>query len=152
VNSTIFRLDLIEFDWISNDKDYSKFNSSCCILRLTIAKKITSIKSYSWRAFQQYHECSSISQKIVFFILLNFQWQNGSIFNNSWFVCLNITKPPLCTPTQQGLCNSIKNMAGGSEILTWWTNRWNKLPSLEDRYQLLCHIDFHIVWSINIKV
>jgi hypothetical protein len=39
-------------------------------------------------AFQQYQECTPISQNFVFLILFNFEWQNGSIFNNSCFVAL----------------------------------------------------------------
>jgi hypothetical protein len=52
-------------------------------------------------------------------ILLNFLWQNCSIFNNSCTIALNTTKLPQYTPTHQGLPNGDKSIVA----IVLWQNR-----------------------------
>jgi hypothetical protein len=54
--------------------------------------------TYSLKTFQKYQEWDLFSFKIVVLILLNFQWKKISLFNNSYTIGLNITKPPKCPP------------------------------------------------------
>lgn len=68
----------------------------------------------------------AISLWIKNFILLNFQWQTYSKFNNPCIISLNVTKIPLYTPTHQELSNSTKNIVRSVvvwEILTWQNNQ-----------------------------
>jgi len=53
---------------------------------------------------------TSIFFKYFIFILLNF-FEKNSIIDNSCIVVLNISKPPRCTLTHQGLSNHTKSMA-----------------------------------------
>jgi hypothetical protein len=62
--------------------------------------KITSTKSYtSLHTFQQYQKHTLISLKLLILILLNSQWENYSIFNNSCILNVKITKQSWCTLT-----------------------------------------------------
>ncbi len=62
--------------------------------------KITSIKTYSSKDFQQYQGQTQNVLDISSFDFIEF-----SIFNNSCTTGLNILKPPQCTPTHQGHSN-----------------------------------------------
>ncbi len=105
------------FKLISSHENYSDFYISPTLgLNIT---KITSKKSHSSRVFQQYQEFASISLKHLVLILLNFLWQNCSIFNNSCTIALNTTKLPQYTPTHQGLPNGDKSIVA----IVLWQNR-----------------------------
>jgi hypothetical protein len=86
-------IQLISF---SNDKDDSKFNTSHIFKSKNY--EITSVKSHTFlRAFQQYQDSTLISLNFIVFSSLNFQWKNCTIFNSSYNICQNISKPPWCT-------------------------------------------------------
>ncbi len=81
---------LLNFYCISNVKDYRK-----CIISHTFGlkiNKIVSLKSYALRAFQQYQNHPNFPKKNLVFILLNFEWQNCTIFNNTRTIVQTIGK------------------------------------------------------------
>jgi hypothetical protein len=65
------------------DKDYSKF----CI---SYTLGLIFLKSYSLSTFQQYQKSGPIPLKLLVLILLDFQRQICSIFNNFCIIDLNI--------------------------------------------------------------
>jgi hypothetical protein len=111
--------------WISRDKKYSKFSISPHLKSKYY--EITSKKSHSPRVFQYYRELASISLAFLVLILLNFLWQNCSIFNNSSIICLNIMKQPQCT---LGFPKVPRAWWGTMiwEISTWQIKLTNNLP------------------------
>jgi hypothetical protein len=104
-----------------------------CLFQLRSGNyEIISIKFYSLRAFQQYCGHAQISFNFFVLILLNFQWQYYSKFNNSHIVGLNVKKPPQCTPIYQGLSNITMSPMGGA--LWFGRCQCNKPPFLINRY------------------
>ncbi len=61
-------------------------------------------------------------------ILLNFQWENYSSFNNFWIVGLNIKRPHWWIYIHQGLSNGTKCMMKGSGwgVVTWEVSTWQQ--------------------------
>ncbi len=106
--------------------------------------KIASKKSYPWKGFSTIVSTRALPNFLKIFIL-HFEkkilWQICSIFNNSYTIGLNISKPPWCTPTHQRLSNNTKITTEGTivwdlwEISMWQTkqNKTNKQSSLIDR-------------------
>jgi hypothetical protein len=66
---------------------------------------IISKKIHLSRAFQRCKKLMPIFQKYLILIVL-LKNEICSIFNNSWAISLNITKPSPCTPTHRGLSKS----------------------------------------------
>jgi len=81
-----------------------------------------------WGLFNN-NKCSPQLSKII---LLNF-FEKNSIIDNSCIVVLNISKPPHCTLTHQGLSNHTKSMMRGTMV--WEISMWqtNKQPSFTYR-------------------
>jgi hypothetical protein len=77
-----------------NDQKKTKLWTQCFLHLRPKNYKIT----YSLKNFQKYQKWDLISFKFLVLILLNFQWKNYSLFNNSYTIGLNITKPPKCPP------------------------------------------------------
>jgi hypothetical protein len=91
--------------------------------------KIVFLKSYSLRStFQQYEKIRPISLKLSVLILLDFQWQICSIFNNFCIIGLNITKSPRCIPTHKGLYQACNEGIIVWGISMWETKQTNYLP------------------------
>jgi hypothetical protein len=79
--------------------------------------KISSIRFYSFRAFQQYQEWAPISEKYLFWILLNFLWKKCSTFNNLCTMSLDpVELLPCCSPTHWELSNGTKSTRRGAMV------------------------------------
>jgi hypothetical protein len=73
---------VIQLISLSNDKDDSKFNTSHIFKSKNY--EITSVKSNTLRAFQQYEGSTLISLNFIVCSSLNLQWKICTIFNSPY--------------------------------------------------------------------
>ncbi len=111
---------ILNFTLITNDENYSKFNISPT---LGLKSKESPSKNPFIKGFLIISRVDFKFPKIFFVsILLNFLWQNCSIFNHPCTIGLNIMKLPWYTSTHWRLSNDTKNNMVGTK--NWKFSMW----------------------------